>query len=180
MKTIVTILVLICIITFGIALGSITSDAMQVMSFGPPNLPIKVWAELIVILITSAAFVGVCTRAIAGMDRPWFASLLMCAYALSIMLYFGHIYVQTGLVEGENKAINDPASCLYFSAVTFTTVGYGDIHPSRSARPIAAFEAFFGYLFLGIFAAVIVSLLSPRPFASADTRAKNDPPPAPK
>lgn len=46
------------------------------------------------------------------------------------------------------------ADALYFSTVTWTTLGYGDIHPSADARAYAAIEAFFGYLFMGLMVAV--------------------------
>lgn len=44
---------------------------------------------------------------------------------------------------------------LYFSAVTFSTLGFGDFSPSPNARLIAAIEAIFGNLHLGIIVGAI-------------------------
>jgi Ion channel len=41
-------------------------------------------------------------------------------------------------------------TCLYFSMVTWTTLGYGDVRPSDNARMLAASEAVLGYMFLGL------------------------------
>lgn len=45
-----------------------------------------------------------------------------------------------------------PADALYFSAVTFSTLGYGDFRPcpTATARLVAAFQAIFGNLHLGL------------------------------
>ncbi len=42
---------------------------------------------------------------------------------------------------------------IYFSTVTFTTLGYGDFSPTPEARLIAAAEAFLGNMHLGILVA---------------------------
>ncbi|MEW6753520.1 MAG: ion channel [Candidatus Latescibacterota bacterium] len=45
-------------------------------------------------------------------------------------------------------------NCVYFSFVTFTTVGFGDIVPTQAARPVAAAEAFLGAFMISLFVAV--------------------------
>ncbi len=49
---------------------------------------------------------------------------------------------------------------LYFSAVSWTTVGYGDFSPSPATRFIAVSEAFVGYLTMGLVVAILVSALN--------------------
>ena len=39
---------------------------------------------------------------------------------------------------------------LYFSIVTFTTLGFGDIQPVPAGRLPAAFQALCGYIYLGL------------------------------
>jgi uncharacterized protein YjbI with pentapeptide repeats len=57
------------------------------------------------------------------------------------------------LIYQRFNAINDQSfvSCLYFSAITFTTVGYGDLAPHGALRLIAASEALTGILLCGMF-----------------------------
>lgn len=48
------------------------------------------------------------------------------------------------------------AQCMYFSAVTFTTLGYGDFIPLGIVRPIAAIEAFTGSFTIALYVVVFV------------------------
>ncbi|MGH1578071.1 potassium channel family protein [Planktotalea sp.] len=43
----------------------------------------------------------------------------------------------------------DLLTAFYFSTVTFTTLGYGDLQPVPAMRALAGFEAVVGYMFLG-------------------------------
>ena len=48
---------------------------------------------------------------------------------------------------------------LYFSYITLTTVGYGDLVPTHSiTRSLAAFEALTGQLYLAVLLARLVAL----------------------
>lgn len=46
--------------------------------------------------------------------------------------------------------------CLYFSVVTFTTLGYGDITPFHITRLVAASEAFLGAFTMAVFVVMVV------------------------
>ena len=60
--------------------------------------------------------------------------------------------------SGPKKSI-DPFSALYFSFVTLSTVGYGDIVPAaRVARMLAVLEAITGVLYLSVLVARLVTL----------------------
>lgn len=81
--------------------------------------------------------------------------LLFCvilAYAISYRM----IGVFDGSVRKDGATVFDSPTCLYFSIVTWTTLGYGDISPrSGPARFLAAMEALSGYMAM---AALIATL----------------------
>ena len=54
------------------------------------------------------------------------------------------------------QVLTDFGYCLYYSIVTFTTLGYGDIHPLGFSHVIASVEALIGAFFMALFVAVFV------------------------
>jgi hypothetical protein len=130
-------------------------------------------------LLTAWALVAVCvvihamglTAAFAWMkhrearlDRGlWRATMVMVLVAgWAILLHllqigvWGVFYVQTG-------AIPDIKSAIYFSAITYTTTGYGDILLPEDVRILSGVEALTGILMCGLttgmFFAVFVRIL---------------------
>ena len=71
-------------------------------------------------------------------------------------------YMQVGLVETDTGQVFFPAwpDALYFSVVTFTTLGYGDMVPREEYRLVSAFQAIYGYVFLGAFVGTLVAMVS--------------------
>ena len=59
---------------------------------------------------------------------------------------------------GEN--LDSLLNCLYFSVVTFTTLGYGDLTPFGLTRLFAAIEAFIGSFTLALFVVVFVKKMT--------------------
>lgn len=66
--------------------------------------------------------------------------------ALLAILFYSLIYRWTGALSDRSFE-----SCLYFSAITFSTVGYGDLAPHGHLRLVAASEALMGILLCGLF-----------------------------
>ena len=54
-------------------------------------------------------------------------------------------------------AIEEVETALYFSTVTFTTLGYGDILLSQKWRLLAAFEAVNGIIMFGLTTALLIA-----------------------
>jgi voltage-gated potassium channel len=87
----------------------------------------------------------------------------VCVYFL-LVLFWAFIFiliehVEPGSFSGIGSAGEEVSDFLYFSMVTQTTLGYGDITPvSGLPRSLAALEAFIGQVFLVATVARLVSL----------------------
>ena len=87
------------------------------------------------------------------------AFLNYCLILFTMIATFSVIYEMEGIIcSGET--IKDTYHSVYFSIVTWTTLGYGDCLPSENIKHIAAIEALFGYLMMAIFIALLLTLFS--------------------
>jgi hypothetical protein len=76
---------------------------------------------------------------------------MLIGHGAALIVLFAGIYRGFGLNYGGNVA--GPVSgwhSLYFSVVTWTTLGYGDFTPPGAIRLVAAMQALLGYTFFGI------------------------------
>ena len=90
------------------------------------------------------------------------ALIVVCACIYSSLgLYFEGQLLQ---LDFSNKSLLDNLKgflvSLYFSVVTFTTLGYGDVTPAGGSRPIAAIEAFSGGFTMALFVVVFVKKMT--------------------
>lgn len=87
--------------------------------------------------------------------------IICCAFCYFI---FGVVYAGETLQLNLSASFNDNLSALlnsfYFSVVTFTTLGYGDITPTGFSRFVAAVEAFCGSFSLALFVVVFVKRMT--------------------
>lgn len=86
--------------------------------------------------------------------------ILVCCFG-----YFGFGVQEHGQMIGwrfetSQGQLSDFLSCLYYSVVTFTTLGYGDVVPIGPSRALAAFEAFTGSFTLALFVVVFVKKMT--------------------
>lgn len=78
--------------------------------------------------------------------------------ASSLIVGYAGVYIAFGL---ENFAPPvERVTALYFSIVTWTTLGYGDFQPSESMRLVAASEAMLGYIYLALLVGTIMVLVT--------------------
>lgn len=97
--------------------------------------------------------------------------LNVIGFSMTLIFICSICYFMLGVqANGEMTAFNlnnslqknfyDFSSCLYFSVVTFTTLGYGDITPVGLSRLVAAVEAFSGSFTLALFVVVFVKKMT--------------------
>jgi hypothetical protein len=90
----------------------------------------------------------------------------LCAYLL-LGIVWAHAYVllnelQPGSFEAANAGNGGVVDFLYFSYVTLTTLGYGDVLPvTAKAKSLAMMESVTGVIFVAVQIARVVSLYQP-------------------
>jgi voltage-gated potassium channel Kch len=71
-----------------------------------------------------------------------------------VIVSFAYCYTEVGL-----KNASERTDYLYFSIVTFTTLGYGDITPTALSKFYAALQALTGFIFVPVLFAQFVTVL---------------------
>lgn len=100
--------------------------------------------------------------------------------AISVYLLIGFIFanVFTFVLFVDPISLSSPTitslshgDTLFFSFVTLTTLGYGDIFPASSlAQSLSVFEAVFGQLYLAILVALLISNFIPKQYLKPKKR----------
>lgn len=124
MLTVVTICVLLVALT-----TLLHYEVLRGLNAALPGLPVPNRAKLLVVI--AAAFVA------HG------AEIAMYGSALYVLV----TYLGAGVLAGSAGA--SLLSCLYFSAETYTSLGFGDLTPVGPMRLLAGTEALNGLLLIG-------------------------------
>jgi hypothetical protein len=74
----------------------------------------------------------------------------LAAQILATIVSYALQYSHGGIVDAEKHPITSFADSLYFSVITWTTVGYGDLTPLPGMRLVASLEAFTGVASIAI------------------------------
>ena len=117
------------------------------------------WVSAAIVIVGSELFrqTRVTTNMIFGAIVAYLLAAVGFAYLYEILEI-----VEPGSFAGIPKGAGPQElgdALLYFSLVSLTTVGYGDIVPaSELARPLAVFEGVFGTLYLAVMIARLVGL----------------------
>jgi hypothetical protein len=104
-------------------------EVLRALNAGLPALGIPVRATLVVVILTT-----------------------FVAHAIEIAMYGAVMYVlgawvEVGSLRGSNGLTL--AACMYFSAETYTSLGFGDVTPVGPIRLVAGVEALNGLLLIG-------------------------------
>ncbi len=141
---------------WGIAVGAFFSCGK---SFGVWLLPILVFMLLLMTIATAPEQIKKADYRFRrkGIKNRQYLIVVLQSFInvfISIFLYAA-LYRQHGLiVNGVSRHI-DWLEATYFSGVTWTTVGYGDMITPRSLQLIPTIEAINGYLAMAVMMALI-------------------------
>ena len=82
----------------------------------------------------------------------WIVTIILTMFIIAVLetLVWAFAYLALGAIEGLEKA-------LYFSMVTFTTLGYGEIVLEERWRLLASFEAANGIIMFGWTTAIVIA-----------------------
>ena len=82
------------------------------------------------------------------------------AWNVVVALLFGGAYLMIGLDYGKHRTVLSP---FYYSFVTLTTLGYGDVVPaSATAQVVATMEVLLGYVGLGGLLSILANKMARR------------------
>ncbi|MBI5753916.1 pentapeptide repeat-containing protein [Candidatus Peregrinibacteria bacterium] len=96
----------------------------------------------------------------------YFFGDLICKYGISyvrvffwslvvILLFAGLLVAQNGLAQNGIPIKASLPDAIYFSLVTFTTLGYGDFHAIGNMRFLAGAESFIGVILMSLFTVIV-------------------------
>ena len=116
-------------------------------------------------VVIQALFMSIGLRAFKSVEEHWptmmarkptsatviWVLFFLVPIILDVILWATFYYAQAVLPSFEEA--------LYFSTVTFTTVGYGDIVLGREWRQLATFEAINGWVIFGWTTALIIAVI---------------------
>jgi len=99
------------------------------------------------------------------------APLRVIGFSMVLILFCALCYFFTGLSYSNQihqfnfsnhfeQNINLLLNCIYYSVVTFTTLGYGDFIPIGYSKAVAAIEAFTGSFTIALFVVVFVKKMN--------------------
>lgn len=127
--------------------------------------------QRLMLLVLMAVVVAFCLLRFAYRQRhfwgPLLGFVLLLATSASLIGSFAEIYARDGIVGPDGNQVHADTDCLYFSIVTFTTLGYGDFRPTPECRLFAATEAILGYIYFGLTVAILFDLVQRRSIGSS-------------
>ncbi|MCI5195521.1 MAG: hypothetical protein D3919_04685 [Candidatus Electrothrix sp. AW5] len=76
-----------------------------------------------------------------------------------VILSFSFLYSVVGVYEMDGHLAYDYWSNIYFSTITWTALGYGDMYPSVESRKYVMLEVFVGYIHMSLLVSLVLKYL---------------------
>ncbi len=165
---------LLCHVPSDISIGLIISFLYFSFAFpiiiltftlGKPFANVHEYFSFSVVLLFLIPSFYVCLSSVAQLRKIWINYPKMNAVSwafistILIPITFYTIYLASGPIDGCIINAQHTYDVLYFSYVSFTTVGFGDLQPIGICKGIAVVEAVTGYLLLGVLVSAIYRVL---------------------
>lgn len=149
------------IVIFAIILGVLIYCQTITMSHGE-----LLWSWVVSLFVV-VIFIFMSYKVLQDISQNAFLFLILLGVDLLLMIAGnGYFLTAAGIsIAGQSAVSHNSMNGLYLSAMTFTTVGYGDVTPAPGiGRLIAATEALTSYVLLALFIANIIELAKrPKP-----------------
>lgn len=133
---------------------------LQQIGFGTVLLIFSAFIHVSVVAFSIPIFGRIAAR-MPEHKRPRLRVLVLLAAAVFVLVFAHTLQVWTWAVSflliGD---LQDLPTSFYFTTVTYTTLGYGDIVLGEGARIVATFCAITGLLTFGISTAFLIGVLS--------------------
>jgi hypothetical protein len=133
------------------------------------------WGAIILYNVLAVVYIVQYSKQIhvAPIEEVFYYIWDLATHAALLIVIFALVYQRFGL-KANGSDVSAPEDFLYFSIIAWTTVGYGDITPSAQARMFAATEALSGYVFMGLYLAIILQVMGRYTIASCPEEKKGD------
>lgn len=152
------------VLLFFLIAGGLWVSLVQVI---PPGLPRSIFivALAFFFLVSYGWQLILRVRVIlAGTPHLLRHGMIAVAEVAGMLLAFGAVYQKLGIIDttrSGSPVVHEFWISVYYSVVTFTTLGYGDFYPQGIGRALAGMQALTGYIVLGLLASVTASVVSP-------------------
>jgi len=86
--------------------------------------------------------------------------VLAFTFGISNIFIFASLYYIYGIQFDDGLIVESFSDSIYFSIVTWTTLGYGDFKPIGELRLIASLEALMGYIYMAILVGLFLNTMN--------------------
>lgn len=117
---------------------------------------ISLWGSLLILVSTAMYYSYTFFKAV----NPYEKFFYFLGLIPLIISYFALVYKVFGIVDSTTNQEIEPdwLNAMYFSVVTWTTLGYGDFKPINALKVWVMAEALMGYVFMGLLVSKVLFL----------------------